>query len=216
MSDGYNSYVFIGNELNSAQFKDIEHQVCLAHVRAKLAKVSEQGGDKTALIFSDDLDFFIRKEREYNKEGITSEERGRQRQSLEMKDVLIRLRSNLEVELGEDASTRSPYLTEALNYMHHFWNEAFAFLKDGNYPIDNNIAERSIRPLTTQRNSMLHFGSDEGVEMAAANHSIISTVKMQGKLSWDYLGKFFKNIFNGCRDYVNLTPQNIGLAYANG
>ena len=28
---------------------------------------------------------------------------------------------------------------------------------------------------------MLHFGSDEVVEMAATYHSIISTVKMQGK-----------------------------------
>lgn len=216
MSDGYNAYVFIGNELKSAQFKDTEHQVCLAHLRAKLAKASEQGGDKTALVFSDDLDFFFRKEREYNKEGITPEERGSRRQSLEMKEVLIRLRSNLDVELGKDASRRSPYLGETLNYMRHFWNEAFAFLKNGNYPIDNNIAERSIRPLTTQRNSMLHFGSDEGVEMSAAYHSIISTVKMQGKSAWDYLGKFFKNIFNGRRDYVNLIPQNIELAYANG
>lgn len=63
---------------------------------------------------------------------------------------------------------------------------------------------------------MLHFGSDEGVEMAAAYHSIISTVKLQGKSAWDYLGGFFKKIFNGCLDFVNLTPQNIELAFANG
>ena len=28
MSDGYNAYVFIGDELKSAQFKDTVHQVC--------------------------------------------------------------------------------------------------------------------------------------------------------------------------------------------
>lgn len=38
----------------------------------------------------------------------------------------------------------------------------FAFLKDGSLPIDNNLAERAISPLTTQRNAILHFGSDEG------------------------------------------------------
>ena len=43
---------------------------------------------------------------------------------------------------------------------------------------NNNLAERAIRPLTTQRNSMQHFGSDEGAEMAATYHSIISTVKL--------------------------------------
>ena len=83
----------------------------------------------------------------------------------------------------------------------------FAFLKDGNLPIDNNLAERAIRPLTTQRNSMLHFGSDEGAEMAATYHSIISTVKMQGRSAWEYLGKFFTKIFNGCRDFFSMRPD---------
>ena len=37
--------------------------------------------------------------------------------------------------------------------------------------------------------------------MAATYHSLISTVKLQGRSAWDYLGKFFVNIFNGCRDF---------------
>lgn len=31
-----------------------------------------------------------------------------------------------------------------------------------------------------QCNSMLHFGRDEGVEMAAAYHGVISTVRQRG------------------------------------
>ena len=97
----------------------------------------------------------------------------------------------------------------------------------------DNYAERAIRPLTTQRNSMLHFGSDEGAEMAATYYSIISTVKMQGRSAWEYLGKFFtkslikrvessllellsvktlSNIFNSCRDFFSMRPDKIGLA----
>ena len=74
---------------------------------------------------------------------------------------------------------------------------------------------------------------DKGAEMAATYHSIISTVKLQGRSAWDYLGKFFvkslikriesslfeflsvktlSNIFNGCRDFFSLRPDNIGLA----
>ena len=45
-------------------------------------------------------------------------------------------------------------------------------------------------------NSMLHFGRDEGVEMVVAYHGVISTVRLQGKCAWDFLGEFFKNIFN--------------------
>ena len=33
MSDGYNAYVFIGDELKSAQFKDTVHQVCMSHAK---------------------------------------------------------------------------------------------------------------------------------------------------------------------------------------
>ena len=71
---------------------------------------------------------------------------------------------------------------------------------------------------------VLDGGSDEGAEMAATYHSIISTVKMQGRSAWEYLGKFFtkslikriesclfeflsvktlSNIFNGCRDFFS-------------
>ena len=74
--------------------------------------------------------------------------------------------------------------------------------------------ERTIRKLTTQRNNSLHYGSDEGVEMAVAYHSVISTVKLHGMSCWRYLGEFFKKIFNGCRDFFSLTPANIGMAYA--
>ena len=68
--------------------------------------------------------------------------------------------------------------------------------------------ERTIRKLTTQRNNSLHYGSDEGVEMAVAYHSVISTVKLHGMSCWRYLREFFKKIFNGCRDFFSLTPAN--------
>ena len=153
MSDGYNAYTFIGDELKAAEtpnFSKTDHQVCLAHARAKFVKASEQAGDKNADIF--------------------------------------------------------------IKYIEDLYNLERQYTKDGSYPIDNNAAERAVRPLTTQRNSMLHFGSDEGAKMAATYHSIISTVKLQGRSAWDYLGKFFVNIFNGCRDFFGLRPDNIGLA----
>lgn len=181
---------------------------------AKFARAANPGGDERALVFHDDLALFPALERRYDKEGLTPEERGRARQSLETKEIMIRLRTNLRIELDKDESEWSPYLTEALHYLDKFWDGIFAFTKDGNYPIDNNLAERTIRKLTTQRNSMLHFGSDEGVEMAAAYHSVISTVKLHGMSSWHFLGEFFKKIFSGCRDFLSMTPQNIGLAYS--
>ena len=198
MTDGYNAYVFIGDELSTVQkspnLKKAIHQVCMAHWKAKLDKALEQAGDIRALPFLRGVDFYYKRERQYDAEGLTPEERGRRRQDLESKEMLITLRQHLKIELDKDPSETTPYLREALNYLDKFWDNIFAFLKDGNLPIDNNLAERAIRPLTTQRNSMLHFGSDEGAEMAATYHSIISTVKMQGRSAWEYLGKFFTKV----------------------
>ena len=216
MTDGYNAYVFIGDELSTVQkspnLKKAIHQVCMAHWKAKLDKTLEQAGDIRDLPFLRGVDFYYKRERQYDAEGLTPEERGRRRQDLESKEMLITLRQHLKIELDKDPSETTPYLREALNYLDKFWDNIFAFLKDGNLPIDNNLAERAIRPLTTQRNSMLHFGCDEGAEMAATYHSIISTVKMQGRSAWEYLGKFFTKIFNGCRDFFSLRPDKIGLA----
>ena len=215
MSDGYNAYTFIGDELKTVDtpnFSKTDHQVCLAHARAKFVKASEQAGDKNADIFIKYMEDLYNLEHQYTKDGLTDEERGRRRQSLETKGILINLRTHLVIEKSKDPATVTPYLQKALNYLDTFWNNIFAYTKDGSYPIDNNAAERAVRPLTTQRNSMLHFGSDEGAKMAATYHSIISTVKLQGRSAWDYLGKFFVNIFNGCRDFFSLRPDNIGLA----
>lgn len=237
MTDGYNAYVFIGDELSTVQknpnLKKAIHQVCMAHWKAKLDKALEQAGDVRALPFLRGVDFFYGREHQYDKEGLSPEERGKRRQDLESKEMLITLRQHLKIELDKDPSETTPYLRAALKYLDKFWDNIFAFLKDGSLPIDNNLAERAIRPLTTQRNVMLHFGSDEGVEMAATYHSIISTVKMQGRSAWEYLGKFFtkslikrtesslfeflsvktlSKIFNGCRDFFSMRPDKIGLA----
>lgn len=52
-------------------------------------------------------------------------------------------------------------------------------------------------------------------ERAATYHSGISTVKLYGSSVWDFIGTFFKKIFNGYRDYVNMVSGKITLATAN-
>ena len=164
MSDGYKAYIFIGDELKSARFKDTIHQVCMSHAKNRFVKAYNQGGEPTAERFSNILREFFMRERKYDDSGFTPEERLRERQSLETKGLLIELRSLLESELSKDSEFRSQYYTEALNYLNRFWKEIFAYLDDGELPIDNNLAERTIRKLTTQRNNSLHYGSDTGAE----------------------------------------------------
>lgn len=68
MSDGYNAYVFIGNELKSAI-----HQVCMSHANNKFIKAGNQGGEPVAGRFSNLLKRFFLKEHVYDEAGLTSE-----------------------------------------------------------------------------------------------------------------------------------------------
>ncbi len=211
MTDGYNAYVFIGDGMKSAKFKNTIHQVCMAHGKNKFVKAHNQGHEPMAAEFDADFSEIYSIEAGCDKAGLSPEERLHVRQSLRMKEIVIRMRSRLDSELAKADPFRSKYYQQALNYLKKFWNEIFAFLQDGNLPIDNNLAERTIRKLTTQRNNALHYGSDAGVEMAGTYHSVISTVKMHGCSAWDYIVAFFKKIFNGDRDYGDLVPGKIAL-----
>ena len=50
--------------------------------------------------------------------------------------------------------------------------------------------------------------SDDDTEITATYHSVIGTVKLHGSSAWNFIGTFFKNIFNGCRNYVNMGKQS--------
>ena len=184
----------------------------MSHSAKKFVKVANQGGEPAAESYSNHFNWFFSKEHIYDEAGLTPEERLRERQSLEMRRRLIELCGLLDSELSKESEYKSQYYTEALNYLNRFWKEIFAYLDDGELPIDNNLAERTIRKLTIQRNDSLHYGSDAGAEMAATYHSVIATVKLHGSSIWNFIGIFFKNIFNGCRDYVNMVPDKITLA----
>ena len=48
------------------------------------------------------------------------------------------------------------------------------------------------RAVHHKRKCSLHFGSDEGVEMSAVYHSVISTLKLCSKSVWNFFGEYFR------------------------
>ena len=212
-SDGHPEVVtrFEGTTVTPEFLQTIAYEVYVKNVTFGL--LHQWLTDMRMTISANTLRNRLKKGKKYlDESGLTPEERLRERQGLETKEIVIRTRSGMDSELAKETEFRSPYYTEALNYLNKFWKELFSFLDDGELPIDNNLAERTIRKLTTQRNNSLHYGSDVGAEMAATYHSVISTVKLHGSLAWDFIGTFFKKILNGCRDYVNMVPDKIALA----
>lgn len=95
MSDGYNAYVFIGDELKIAETNPnlgkVTHQVCLAHARAKFVKASEQAGDRNVDIFLKYINELYNLKRQYDIDGITPERQGELRQGMVTKEILMSL-----------------------------------------------------------------------------------------------------------------------------
>ena len=98
---------------------------------------------------------------------------------------------------------------EPLNYFDHFKDGLFLYRKNGRYPIDNNLAERQVRPFAAMRKVIQHHGSDEGAEMAAIYLSVVITVKLAGVSVWRFFGDFFEDVVTGGRKHpghLRLSP----------
>ena len=201
MSDGYNAYTFLDGELEKT-----DHLICMAHAKVKFNKAYEHGEDDVAKEFEDMISELYDLEEGYKLRELSAEEITSERQGEYTESIVRRIRKRLDEELKKDNDLRSPYMMQALNYLDHFWDGLFLYRKDGSYPIDNNLAERSVRPFTTKRKCSLHFGSDEGAEMSAVYHSIISTLKLCGKSVWNFFGDFFRCEVLGGETYKEYLP----------
>ena len=74
------------------------------------------------------------------------------------------------------------------------WEALTLVLRDGRTCIDNNAAERSMRPMCLGRKNWLFAGSDSGGDRAAAAYSLIETAKLNGFDPEDYLRQVLARI----------------------
>ena len=88
----------------------------------------------------------------------------------------------------------SSKLGKALSYADNIWDRLTAYAEDGRLPIDNNAAERMIRPVALGRNNWLFFGSERGGKSAANWMSIIGTCKRAGVEPFAYLSDVLRRL----------------------
>lgn len=106
-------------------------------------------------------------------------------------------------------------LAKAFRYGLSRWGSFTLFLEDGRVAIDNNAAERALRPIGVGRRNWLFAGSDAGGETLARAMTIIETAKMNGLDPQAYLA----DILDRINDHMNprldeLLPWNWALKAA--
>ncbi len=127
-SDGYNVYLYLDDHM-----VDIEHLCCMAHARAKFKYALDQGNDKDAAFILELIGELYKLEREYEEGQLSPEQIKLCRNNLKTKEVIIKLRSKLDVLLSDGHPPRGELMEKAINYMNTFWTQLFAYLNDGSY-----------------------------------------------------------------------------------
>ena len=84
---------------------------------------------------------------------------------------------------AEKQLTRIPSkgdLAKAFRYALNRWHAFSLFLDDGRVAIDNNAAERAVRPICLGKKNWLFAGSETGAETLARAMTLIESAKMNG------------------------------------
>ena len=102
-------------------------------------------------------------------------------------------------------------LGEALRYCINQEQYLRVFLTNGDVPMDNNAAERAIRPFTIGRKNWVMIDTIKGAEASAIIYSIVETAKANNLRTYDYLELLLTEIPNHMDDknfdyFENLMP----------
>ena len=101
-----------------------------------------------------------------------------ERQAVRMRES-VPILNQLHKRLSEvQPSVRpSSKLYEAIGYLLNRWDAMMRYTTDGRYAIDNNLAERSIRPSVIGRKNYQFFGSDRGGEAGCIWYTLIQSAR---------------------------------------
>ncbi len=102
------------------------------------------------------------------------EEIKRRRNDARTMDIMVAMSTRPNELLLDENAHLGDMMQKALRYLNKFWKQLFTYRKDGRYSIDNNIAERNIRPPTVERKNSLFFGNHAKAEMSTLYHTFIA------------------------------------------
>jgi transposase len=121
----------------------------------------------------------------------TAEQRRELRQT-KSPPVLEDIKNYLEAEKPK-VLPKSP-MGVAIDYTLSNWEALVRYTEDGDLEIDNNRAERSLRPIVVGRNNWLFYGSDNGGRTGAVLTTLIASCKRLRVEPFAYLRDLFTRI----------------------
>jgi hypothetical protein len=100
----------------------------------------------------------------------------------------------------------SSKLAEAVGYCLNRWEAFTAYTTDGRYAIDNNAAERMLRPPVIGRKNYLFHGSDAGGEAAGVWYTLIQSARHNHVQVLPYLNDVLVRLPAIVPEYLTVSP----------
>jgi len=167
--DGYAGYNQI---VTDNKITDI---ACLAHIRRKFFDVHKATGSPLAQEALTQIAALYKIEKEIK--GLPPDIRAQTRQ--DKAKPLLKTFANWLIQTHTQISGKTP-LAAAIRYAQKRLPKLDPYLEDGRTEIDNNAAERAMRPIALGRKNYMFVGSDTGGKSAAILYTLIETAKMNG------------------------------------
>ena len=167
----------------------VREAACWAHLRRDFHDVWKGSGSPIAKEALDRIGALYDIEREIA--GLPAAKRQAVRHK-ESRPLVEAFRAWCEGQLARIPSKGD--LAKAMRYALRRWPAFTLFLEDGRVAIDNNAAERAIRPVAIGRKNYLFAGSDAGGETLADALTLIETAKLSGLNPEAYLADVLARI----------------------
>jgi len=171
---------------------------CWAHARRKFSDIKDRPPAQAVV---EEIQGLYAIEREIRGQPPDRCRDVRQERSL---PLLTRLRQRL-LAIGDPGPSSD--LGHAIAYSLGRWEALSRYLDHGFLPIDNNPAERALRPFAIGRKNWLFFGAESGGERAAILASVIENCRIVDIDPYAYLVDVFREIHRGALVPTQMTPQ---------
>lgn len=195
-ADGYAGY-------NTIHGSGAKHLGCWAHVRRKFVDAQKNNPAKASEALA-----YIRTlyavEKEIVEKKLTSDIAVSLRQA-RAAPIVQKFGEWLTVE-QQSALPKSSF-GEAVSYACNQWPTLDRYLSDARFTIDNNVAERAVRPLAIGRKNWLFIGGDGGLASAAVMMSLCASAKRHGLNPWAYLTDVMTQLAAKPTDVAPLLPD---------
>lgn len=181
-TDGYAVY----NKFESSKIKLL---ACMAHARRKFDEAKDNNRQLAEYALSQIQQLYMI-ERKANEMQLTYD----QRKEIRHTEALPILNS-FELWLTEhQKELPKSSIGQAIGYTLSQWKKLIRYIDDGQYEIDNNFIENSIRPVALGRKNYLFAGSHEAAQRTAIIYSFMGICKINDINPLQWLTDVFTNI----------------------